>query len=173
MKKKSLRSALTTDETTYNRITENISLNWGIKDKCDNRSKDEIAKMFPLFDMPIDDVREEINETMKLFEEKEELAKVEALKRAREADDEGWIAVKPSKKTRKLDAGLKDEARRGKGNTRSRGAKKTKDKTLQNFYRFQLREGKESELQELRRKFEADKQKVADMKMKKRLNPLA
>ena len=80
---------------------------------------------------------------------------------------------KTSKKTRKLDAGLKDEARRGKRNTRSRGAKKTKDKTLQNFYRFQLREGKESELQELRRKFEADKQKVADMKMKKRLNPLA
>ena len=129
--------------------------------------------MFPLYDMPINDVREEINEAMKIFEEKEEIAKIEALKRAREADDEGWIAVKPSKKARKVDAGLKDDAKRGKGSTRSRGAKKNKDKTLQNFYRFQLREGKETELQELRRKFEADRQKVADMKMKKKLNPLA
>ena len=59
--------------------------------------------------------------------------------------------------------------KRGSGQTRARGEKKTKE--LKNFYRFQMREEKQSKLAELRKKFEDDKQRVARMKANRSFKP--
>ena len=59
--------------------------------------------------------------------------------------------------------------KRGSGQTRARGEKKTKE--LKNFYRFQMREERQSKLAELRKKFEDDKQRVARMKANRSFKP--
>lgn len=60
-------------------------------------------------------------------------------------------------------------SRRGSGQTRARGKKKTKE--LKNFYRFQMREERQSKLAELRKKFAEDKLKVARMKANRSFKP--
>lgn len=59
--------------------------------------------------------------------------------------------------------------KRGSGQTRARGQKKAKE--LKNFYRFQMREERQSKLAELRKKFEEDKQRVARMKANRSFKP--
>ncbi|XP_065916650.1 ribosomal RNA-processing protein 7 homolog A-like [Dysidea avara] len=78
-------------------------------------------------------------------------------KELQEPDDDGWITV--TKKNPKL-------ATQGK-----RYRQKRKKKELLNFYQFQLRETKRQQIAELRRKFEEDKQKVAEMKSKRKFKP--
>ena len=49
--------------------------------------------------------------------------------------------------------------------------KKKKDTELKNFYRFQIREEKMKQLDQLRRKFDEDKKKVERMKATRKFNP--
>jgi ribosomal RNA-processing protein 7 len=49
--------------------------------------------------------------------------------------------------------------------------KKKKDTELKNFYRFQVREEKMKQLDQLRKKFEEDKKKVERMKATRKFNP--
>jgi len=74
-----------------------------------------------------------------------------------EPDDDGWITV-----TRKNPKPVA-QGRRYR--------QKKKKKELLNFYQFQLRESKRQQIAELRRKFEEDKQKVAEMKSKRKFRP--
>ena len=48
---------------------------------------------------------------------------------------------------------------------------KMKKKEKQDFYRFQLRERKKEEMNELLRKFKSDQEKVKTMRDKKRFRP--
>ena len=48
---------------------------------------------------------------------------------------------------------------------------KPKDHGLVDFYRFQMRESKRNQLAELRRKFEEDKQKIEELKKKRKFRP--
>ncbi|CAG8775242.1 25012_t:CDS:2 [Cetraspora pellucida] len=48
---------------------------------------------------------------------------------------------------------------------------KPKNKELTDFYRFQMREAKREKLVELRKKFEDDKRKIADLKAARRFKP--
>ncbi|RIB17489.1 ribosomal RNA-processing protein 7-domain-containing protein [Gigaspora rosea] len=48
---------------------------------------------------------------------------------------------------------------------------KPKNKELVDFYRFQMREAKREKLAELRKKFEDDKRKIADLKAARRFKP--
>ncbi|CAG8666902.1 41752_t:CDS:2 [Gigaspora margarita] len=48
---------------------------------------------------------------------------------------------------------------------------KPKNKELVDFYRFQMREAKRGKLAELRKKFEDDKRKIADLKAARRFKP--
>ena len=73
-----------------------------------------------------------------------------------EPDEDGWITI-----TRKNPKPV--QARRHR--------QKKKKKELLNFYQFQLRESKRQQIAELRRKFEEDKQKVAEMKSKRKFKP--
>ena len=82
-----------------------------------------------------------------------------------EMDDDGFIMAKPRKK-RKRQGTTPVHA---KGVKRSRSS--TKNKELKNFYRFQMREEKRSKLAELRKKFEEDKEKIAQMKAARKFKP--
>ena len=73
--------------------------------------------------------------------------------------------VKHRKKSKKVFA---DKINRGKGVSRLR---KKKSYELTHFYRFQMREEKHAKLQDLRRKFEQDKLKVAGMKAERKFKP--
>ena len=72
-------------------------------------------------------------------------------------DEDGWITV-----TRKNPKPVQAKRHR----------QKKKKKELLNFYRFQLRESKlRQHIAELHQKFEEDKQKVAEMKSKRKFRP--
>jgi ribosomal RNA-processing protein 7 len=62
------------------------------------------------------------------------------------------------------------ETKRGNAAQRSRG-KADNSKELKNFYRFQMREEKTKKLGDLRKKFEEDKQRVAQMKASRSFKP--
>lgn len=49
--------------------------------------------------------------------------------------------------------------------------KKKKGTELKNFYRFQIREEKMKQLDQLRKKFDEDKKKVERMKATRKFNP--
>jgi hypothetical protein len=66
-------------------------------------------------------------------------------------DSDGWILVKKK--------GKKSEKKEVQG------------KEVVDFYRFQLREQKKSKLEDLRAKFEKDKEKIANMKKLRRFKP--
>lgn len=81
-----------------------------------------------------------------------------------EADEDGWVTV--TKAAKKRPARAKKEA----GRVEKRGKKKKK-KELKNFYAFQMKDEKLSRIQELRKKFEDDKQKINKMKMERKFRP--
>ena len=62
-----------------------------------------------------------------------------------------------------------DNRRTGAELPRHRGEKK--DKSLKNFYTFQIKEQKIEKLELLRKKFEEDKERVAEMKAKRQFKP--
>ncbi|EDO44850.1 predicted protein [Nematostella vectensis] len=107
-------------------------------------------------------LQEEIDTFMREFDKKEEQAK-EAEKMERgQPDEEGWITVgkggrKPG--ATKVDAAEIQEKR------------KKKKKALVNFYQFQQRETKREHIAQLRKKFEEDKKKIAEMKAARRFRP--
>lgn len=55
--------------------------------------------------------------------------------------------------------------------SKQRSRKKKKQLELKNFYRFQIRQEKVEKLEELRQKFEEDKQRVAMMKESRKFKP--
>lgn len=68
------------------------------------------------------------------------------------------------KKRKRVDSGKSSNQKRIRN-------KKGKEKELKNFYRFQMREDKQSKLVELRKKFEEDKARVAKMKANRSFKP--
>ena len=86
-----------------------------------------------------------------------------------EPDDDGWVTVsKKSKKKSTLGAGKSEKI---KARMKARAAKKQKNKELRNFYKFQMKETKLKKLQELRDKFEADKEKQKKLISERKFRP--
>lgn len=101
---------------------------------------------------PREELKARINSFMKKFEEKEEEEK--RARKRKVVDEDGFILVQ----------------KKSKGDPLPPKEKKTK--TLVDFYRFQLKDRKLSELEELKRKFELDKQKLAKLKSQRKHKPL-
>ena len=84
-----------------------------------------------------------------------QLEKSKRLKEKRnQPDEDGFITVVHSTKTNE-----------------SNGKKRKKKGELVNFYRFQQKENKMKELDELRKKFELDKKKIEEMKNQRKFKP--
>ncbi|KAL0080110.1 SSU rRNA processing protein [Phycomyces blakesleeanus] len=90
-----------------------------------------------------------------------------ALERMNQMDDDGFVVVTRNKKVKTSDGTTSVSTFKGE----SFDVNKVKKKELENFYRFQLREKKQNELVELRKKFEEDKEKIAVLKQSRKFKP--
>jgi ribosomal RNA-processing protein 7 len=114
-------------------------------------------------------LRKSIDQELLEFEEMERMKKLEALEARNMPDKDGFVTV----------------TRRGRRNTNKDGAGaivsaidprelkniKPKEQKLVDFYRFQKREAKKNALQDLREKFEQDKQKIQKLKESRKFKP--
>ncbi|XP_068674267.1 ribosomal RNA-processing protein 7 homolog A-like [Montipora foliosa] len=104
-----------------------------------------------------------VDEFMAQFDAKKEQSDKEAADTLNKPDDEGWVTVGRSGRNpaaRRIDADKLHERR-----------KKKKKRELLNFYQFQLRETRREHIANLRKKFEEDRKRVAEMKSARKFRP--
>lgn len=88
-----------------------------------------------------------------------------------EPDEDGWVTITRQDKKKPAAAKVAKEQEqedRGRGKKNRRKKKKL---VLQNFYSHQVKEDKMDRIQELRKKFEEDKLKIAKMKSERKFRP--
>lgn len=164
--KKSLKAALSAEDSEYLPQCNHVMKLYGFSSSSfEPKLAKEIRRSFAFpYEDPVE-LEAELTDFMRNFEESELAEKRERERRSREADEDGFIMPKVrSKKKRKA------ADKRGNGDVRTR-SKKVKTHELKNFYRFQIREEKVKKLDELRKKFEHDKEKIAVMKAQRKFKP--
>ena len=164
--KKSLKTALNAEDSEYASNCDKVMQLYGFSfASFESKSAKEIRKSFVFpYEDPVElDV--ELTDFMRSFEEGELAEKKERERRSREADEDGFIMPKVRNKKKR-----KAADKRGTGDVRTRN-KKVKNYELKNFYRFQIREEKVKKLDDLRKKFEQDKEKIAAMKAQRKFKP--
>ncbi|KAH0554300.1 ribosomal RNA-processing protein 7 homolog A [Cotesia glomerata] len=82
-----------------------------------------------------------------------------------EVDEDGFIKVSSKKKRGQF------APQRKESTIEEKKKKLQKEKKLVNFYQFQIREAKKQQLEEMRKKFELDKQKVKQLKSQRIFKP--
>lgn len=85
-----------------------------------------------------------------------------------EEDDDGWVTIAGGKKRGQFAPSRKESTI---GKVQEKEEQRKKKKQLLNFYTFQIRESKKQELAELRKKFELDKQRLQELKLKRTFKP--
>mmetsp|Transcript_9479 Transcript_9479/g.14573 ORF Transcript_9479/g.14573 Transcript_9479/m.14573 type:complete len:363 (+) Transcript_9479:94-1182(+) len=118
---------------------------------------------------------EECNDVMESFEDAEEADRLAREAASAEPDDDGFVTVTYASQN----VGSKREMEQhvGGGNKRKahKRSRKKKDVTgkseLQDFYRFQMKESRKRNVQDLRKRFEEDLAKVKKMKEDRQYRP--
>lgn len=120
--------------------------------------------------LDIDVLSQDVSESLNNFN-KAEKESIDQFKNQRElVDEDGFTLVVGSQ--RKTKAGIMGQQKQASAKAESEKAQsKMKKKEKEDFYRFQLRERKKEEMNELLRKFKADQEKVKNMREKKRFRP--
>eukprot|EP00597_Dinobryon_sp_UTEXLB2267_P004223 CAMPEP_0170067522 /NCGR_PEP_ID=MMETSP0019_2-20121128/6834_1 /TAXON_ID=98059 /ORGANISM="Dinobryon sp., Strain UTEXLB2267" /LENGTH=208 /DNA_ID=CAMNT_0010274925 /DNA_START=1571 /DNA_END=2197 /DNA_ORIENTATION=+ len=163
-KKSAVSAALKASENEYNDAGNEVASQFGLKPLNKLvKSIEEIKSMYAFIDENPSELKEEVDQFMQTFEENELSEKLDKEKRLNEADADGFMPVKNRNK-RKKEVVLDSKQR-------SRKKKNKKQTELKNFYRFQIRQEKVEQLEELRKKFEEDKQRVAAMKDARKFKP--
>lgn len=108
-----------------------------------------------------DTLAEEVKAVMQDYDTKKEREKAQG---QQEPDSEGWVTVTSDKK-KKPHLEKVDEVKKKKG------TKKKKQQKLVNFYSFQQRQAKMDHLADLRKKFEEDKKRIAQMRHSRKFRP--
>jgi len=103
------------------------------------------------------------------FTRMEEIEKLELDKKINIVDEDGFTLV--TRRARRNTNISKDGASVTAARYEDVKNLKPKKKELQDFYRFQMKEKKRNELAELRRKFEEDKKRIAELKSTRRFKP--
>ncbi|XP_058941517.2 ribosomal RNA-processing protein 7 homolog A-like [Pocillopora verrucosa] len=105
----------------------------------------------------------EVDEFMAKFDEDREKTEREEAESRNQADDEGWVTV---------GRGGRNPAAPRLDVTELRERKKRKKKqALLNFYQFQQRETRREHIAHLRKKFDDDKKRIAEMKSARKFRP--
>ncbi|XP_046474326.1 ribosomal RNA-processing protein 7 homolog A [Neodiprion pinetum] len=113
--------------------------------------------------------QKEIEEYMHGYDQRVANRLMEASAKAENrGNPDGWTVVTGTKK-RGQRALLRKESAIGK--VRQKQAKSNEKKQLLNFYTFQIRDSKKQNLAELRKKFEQDKEKLQQLKIKRTFKP--
>jgi len=173
-KKNAIKNIISASDSTYFNIGIELSQKWGLGAYFNIKRKktiEEVSKMFPYIDTDPSELQEEVDSFMKEFDEKEEMEQAERIRQSKEADDDGFIKVVSKNKRKRPDNELDENTSARKANTSRTRSKKKKPKELKNFYRFQIKDAKIKQLDDLRRKFEEDKVKVSKMKEDRKFKP--
>ena len=196
LSKKSIKAILQTTNEQYNEILSNnpILQKYSLS-KCLNiKSVSEILSENKYFDVNLKELQEKISNYMKDFDENEEILQLQIKKHENDVDEDGFQKIKPrfvfiihlyfiiiliivfnrNKRTINEVEDINDESIHKKTNSKGvvmRSRVKRQNKELQNFYRHQIRQDKRDKLETLRTKFEQDKLKIADMKLKRKFKP--
>jgi ribosomal RNA-processing protein 7 len=115
-------------------------------------------------------LEDKINQELLDFEELELKMKKEALAKRNLPDEDGFVTVTRAR-------GRRNTNRDGHGavvsavNPALVKDLKPKEKGLVDFYRFQMRENKRNQLIELRKRFEQDKLKIAELRKSRKFKP--
>ncbi|RLU21647.1 hypothetical protein DMN91_006022, partial [Ooceraea biroi] len=92
----------------------------------------------------------------------------DSIAKGAEEDDNGWVTITKGKKRGQF-APTRKESTIDKVQQQEEQRKKRKQ--LLNFYTFQIRESKKQNLAELRKKFELDKKRLQELKLKRTFKP--
>lgn len=172
--KKNINNGDNHDESSDEESTEDTS-NAQLLTRLVNRRRQNI--------IPRSILMEKCNAAMEQFEEVEENSKKAKLAAASTPDEDGFVTVSYSNAVgskREMEEGNTTFSkemleRRRKGNKRSRKRKEgnvvSGSSELKDFYRFQMRESRKKNIEELRQKFEEDLKAVQKMKDQKRYRP--
>ncbi|XP_020295343.1 ribosomal RNA-processing protein 7 homolog A [Pseudomyrmex gracilis] len=111
-------------------------------------------------------LKQEIDEYMSVYDKQieERIAK----EKTTEEDEEGWITVTGGKKRGQFAPSRKESTI---GKVQQKEEQRKKKNQLLNFYTFQVRESKKQNLAELRKKFEQDKKRLQELKVKRTFKP--
>lgn len=120
-----------------------------------------------LTDGNVDALKEEIKAFTDDFDKAKDAVVARAEEEA-EPDEDGWVTV--SRHTSKKPVGGRSE--KAQARLKLIAEKKRKRKELDNFYKFQMRDAKLQRIEELKNKFESDKQKQLKMKQDRKFKPL-
>lgn len=111
----------------------------------------------------------EVNSYMEEFAKEEERKLQQVQKLSQNVDEDGFTMVVGSK--RKSSGGIAKPQIMTKEMLEAQQAKKKRKKEKTDFYRFQLREQKKNEMNNLLKRFQDDKLKIQELRQKKRFRP--
>lgn len=113
------------------------------------------------------DIKKEIEDYMSMYDKKikDSIEKENATK---DTEEDGWVTVTSKKKRGQFAPSRKESTI---NRILHKEEQKKHKKQLLNFYTFQIRESKKQHLAELRKKFELDKKKLQELKIKRTFKP--
>lgn len=111
----------------------------------------------------------DVSAALELFNRAEQESKQELQKQTEIVDEDGFTLVVGSHT--KTKAGMLGKQKLLQAKEQERSKKKLKRKEKDDFYRFQLREKKKAEMNDLLHKFKQDQERVKVMKERKRFRP--
>ncbi|KAI7905674.1 ribosomal RNA-processing protein 7-domain-containing protein [Cokeromyces recurvatus] len=117
------------------------------------------------------DLQQEVDSFMMKFKADEYQKEREQLERMNKMDEDGFTVVVRHKKNKTTDGTINVSAISTDVAEAQKEYHQKKKKELVNFYRFQMREQKQNELTELRKRFEEDKAKIAKLKQNRKFKP--
>ncbi|KAG2195456.1 hypothetical protein INT47_000421 [Mucor saturninus] len=117
------------------------------------------------------ELQQEVDSYMMKFKADEYQKEREKLERMNQMDDDGFTTVVRHKKTKASDGTIHVGSITAEAAEAQKVHQAKKKKELVNFYRFQMREKKQNELVDLRRRFEEDKAKIAQLKQTRKFKP--
>ncbi|CEP14267.1 hypothetical protein [Parasitella parasitica] len=117
------------------------------------------------------DLQQEVDSFMKKFKDDEYQKEREKLERMNQMDDDGFTVVVRHKKAKATDGTIHVASISAEAAEAQREHQLKKKKELVNFYRFQMREKKQNELVELRKRFEEDKAKIVQLRQSRKFKP--
>lgn len=157
-KKKSAEKALRLDSRT---TTEDPT-----KSKSEPRGLDKWVAEHKATQVDTATLQKEVDAFMREFDQQKALEEAEREAKANMPDEDGFVTVGKGRGRK----GVTDGEISVKG-IRATDVKQKKEKVLIDFYRFQKMEAREKEITELRKKFEHDKHRIAQLKAQRKFRP--
>ncbi|CCE78459.1 Piso0_001082 [Millerozyma farinosa CBS 7064] len=164
------RSSLQLALSSLKKLSKNSSIvDWPLDKVSPTGSAYLISKYKSLIVNP-NDLTNEVARYLEDFDAAEKKSVEELQRKTQLVDEDGFTLVVGSH--RKTKAGIMGKQRVAATVDAEKAKNKIKKKEKEDFYRFQLRQRKKDEMNELLRKFKQDQEKVRLMKEKKRFRPL-